>query len=90
VPHVFERFYRVDPSRERPSAQGGSGLGLAIAKSLVEAQGGAISLASEPGSGTSVIIHFPPAPRELATDATQASEPGGGAPSPAAASQRAQ
>lgn len=47
---VFERFYRVDDSRTR--ATGGSGLGLAIVKQLVEAQGGTVSVASTPGSGS--------------------------------------
>lgn len=64
VGHVFERFYRVDPSRERSSVQGGSGLGLSIAKGLVEAQGGVISLESAPGSGTCVTIQFPSAPAD--------------------------
>ncbi|MBI1246639.1 HAMP domain-containing protein [bacterium] len=54
--HVFERFYRVDPSRNR--AVGGSGLGLSIAKSIVSAHGGVIQIKSEIGEGTEVTISF--------------------------------
>mgnify|MGYP001082400350 CR=1 FL=1 len=46
LPHLFDRFYRVDPSRSR--ALGGSGIGLSIARTLVEAQGGQIR-AESPG-----------------------------------------
>jgi len=55
--HLFERFYRGDKSRQREA--GGSGLGLAIAKSLVEAQGGQIKVASKPGVGATFIIELP-------------------------------
>jgi two-component system, OmpR family, sensor kinase len=59
LPHVFDRFYRADPSRSRlPQRVGGSGLGLAIAKELIEAQSGSISIESSPGEGTIVTLHF--------------------------------
>lgn len=55
--HVFERFYRVDPSRN--SKTGGFGLGLAIARWAVEAHGGRIDLESEPGRGSVFRIRLP-------------------------------
>lgn len=54
--HVFERFFREDPSRAR--ATGGAGLGLAICKSIVEGAGGSIQLQSNPGNGTKVKATF--------------------------------
>lgn len=47
LPHVFERFYRVDKSRDRTS--GGAGIGLAIVQRLVEANGGQVGVDSEAG-----------------------------------------
>lgn len=56
LPHIFERFYRVDKSRTR--ATGGSGLGLAIVKEIIELHGGNISAKSELGRGTVFTIHL--------------------------------
>jgi signal transduction histidine kinase len=54
---IFERFYRVDPSRSRN--EGGTGLGLAIVKHLVEAHGGRVRAESQVGRGTTVSAFFP-------------------------------
>ena len=54
---VFERFYRVDPSRARST--GGVGLGLTIAKQLVEAHGGTIAAASTLGEGSRFVFELP-------------------------------
>ena len=59
LPFVFERFYRVDKSRDRKT--GGSGLGLAIVKDTVQVLGGEISITSEPKKGTSVLFWLPAA-----------------------------
>jgi len=59
LPHIFERFYRVEKSRDRDS--GGTGLGLAIVQSLVEAQGGNVRAISEWGKGTRMIFQLPAA-----------------------------
>ena len=55
--HLFERFYRADPSRAR--ASGGVGLGLAIVAAVAEAHGGTASASSRPGEGTTVAIALP-------------------------------
>jgi len=57
LPHLFERFYRVDKSRSR--ASGGTGLGLAISKAIMDAHGGALRVASEPGVGSSFTVQLP-------------------------------
>lgn len=56
LPHLFERFYRADPSRSR--ASGGSGLGLAIVKQLVEAQGGQVAVESPDSRGQGATFTF--------------------------------
>ncbi|MFD1776416.1 sensor histidine kinase [Paenibacillus rhizophilus] len=57
LPHVFDRFYRSDPSRARK--YGGSGLGLSITKSITEAHGGEIGVTSAPGKGTAFRVTLP-------------------------------
>ena len=57
LPHVFDRFHRVDRSRTRDT--GGFGLGLALAKAFTEAYGGNIRLSSKVDQGTSVVVEFP-------------------------------
>ena len=57
IPHIFERFYRVDPSRQQQN--GSSGLGLAIARSLVEAHNGTLTAQSTLGQGTTFMITLP-------------------------------
>lgn len=61
LPHVFERFYRADPARDR--AHGGSGIGLTIAQALITAHGGTIAAASNgPGAGARFTITLPATP----------------------------
>jgi heavy metal sensor kinase len=57
LPHVFERFYRVDTTRS--DATGGAGLGLAIVKTICDAHGAAVRVASALGRGSSFQVTFP-------------------------------
>ena len=57
LPHVFERFYRGEKSRNRIT--GGAGLGLAIARGIVQAHGGGIRVESEIGKGTQFTFYIP-------------------------------
>ena len=57
LPHIFERFYRVDKARSRK--EGGSGVGLTVAKGLVEAMGGRIFVESRVGEGTTFTFTLP-------------------------------
>ncbi len=65
LPHIFERFYRVDPARRHPSQSSphfsttGSGLGLAIARAIVENHQGQIQISSEVDVGTTVTVSLP-------------------------------
>jgi heavy metal sensor kinase len=56
LPHVFDRFYRVDPAR---AAEGGTGLGLAICRSITDAHQGRIRIESPRGQGTIVTFSLP-------------------------------
>jgi signal transduction histidine kinase len=57
IPHIFERFYRGEKSRNRGT--GGAGLGLAIARGIVRAHGGDIKVESKVGKGTQFTFHIP-------------------------------
>ncbi len=55
LPHIFDRFYRVDAAR----GAGGAGLGLAIARQIAEAHSGDITVTSEPGKGSTFTLRLP-------------------------------
>jgi len=57
LPHLFQRFYRVDKARSRE--HGGAGLGLAIVEALVKAHGGSVAVSSVVGKGTTFMVRLP-------------------------------
>ena len=59
LPHVFERFYRGDKSRQRENLTYGNGLGLSICRAIVTAHGGTIRADSSPGRGTTFTVLLP-------------------------------
>jgi signal transduction histidine kinase len=67
LPHIFDRFWRADPSRSRVGESPGTGLGLAITKWIAEAHGGSIAVQSRPGRGTLFTVTLP---RPDGSDAT--------------------
>jgi len=60
LPHIFERFYRADKSRDRST--GGAGLGLAIARQVVELHGSVLEVESRPGQGARFAFSLPSSP----------------------------
>jgi two-component system OmpR family sensor kinase len=96
--HVFERFYRSDPSRSR--AHGGAGLGLSIVGAIVAAHGGTVSAEGRVGAGTTFTVRLPavpppveePAPVDAVpvggTDPVQAADAGAPTPPPPGADDR--
>jgi len=59
LPHIFERFYRVEATRPRYGTSKGSGLGLAIAKSIIENHAGKIGVSSQLGKGSTFWVELP-------------------------------
>lgn len=57
LPHIFERFYRADPSRGKEVE--GVGLGLSLVKWIVDQHGGRIDVSSGPSRGTTFVIYLP-------------------------------
>lgn len=79
LPHIFDRFYRVDSARSRTGERPGAGLGLAITKWIAEAHGGGITVQSRQGRGTVFTVTLPKA---SAPEVTQFPPPSGQSPLP--------
>ncbi len=59
LPHIFDRFYRVEKGRTHSGGSGGTGLGLAIAQKMIEAHGGQIKVESQEGEGAAFRFALP-------------------------------
>lgn len=70
LPHLFDRFYRVDPARSHNRGQG-TGLGLAIVKTIADLHGGSVDIQSERGVGTRVTLRFPSLGQAVSRDPSQ-------------------
>ena len=70
LPHLFDRFYRVDPARARGNGQG-TGLGLSIVKTIVDLHGGSVGIRSVRGEGTQMTLRFPSADRAGHSDSRE-------------------
>ena len=79
--HVFERFFRADPSRTR--ASGGAGLGLSIVAAVAAAHGGTARAESEPGQGATFIVELPLADAQPVSSVTRSDLSAASQPSPA-------
>ena len=70
LPHITERFYRVEAARDR--AHGGTGLGLSICRSIADLHGGSLEIASVPGVGTTVRVRLQSAEPGMKPQAAEA------------------
>lgn len=80
LPHLFDRFYQVDGSTTR--RREGTGIGLALAQQLVKLHGGALTVASTPGEGTTFTVTLPAAAGAAAGAAVRGEDASGAEPAP--------